>query len=866
MAITTQQIVDFLAANPNMSDADIASAMAKNGVNPAQLAAATGISVNEVISRIASTVPQGSSITLGDTRIAPNYEIRGSGEDQQIGPLQNIFVEKTTGDINYKAPTGSTYQQLSADGTFERTGVTQKTASFLGGLGEMLNDPFVQAILLGGGVGGAIGGSLGLTGSTAQAVGTGLFKGGSALAGGAELEDALKVGLITGGLSYGGGELNKAIKYQDVPVDFNTMSTDQINQAVEDNFRNDLAKAGLSSSQINSYLANPASIYDASFAETPEITSAPTSLLTETPEVTTPQVDTRGLLSNVSQIPITETVEIASAPIQQIDKSVFDLVNSQIAANVATPISTVPEQVVTTEKPVTTQDVVNAITAPISTVATPIVEQILTSNKPATTQEIANAVIATVPNITTQQAQTIAEQVITSGQPVTNQDVVNAITATIPAITPTTPVATQTITGQKPITTQEIVNAITASIPAVTTPTTTPLATQTITAPKEVTVEEIVDSITATIPTITPIEPQVIAEQVVTSEKPITTQQVIDAITSIVPVTPAPITTPEQIITAEKPITTQDVIEAIPTVTPKVTPIITPEVITPEQVITAEKPITIQDVIDVVTNLVPTTPVVTPTVVTPEQVITAEKPITVQDIIDTVVAIAPTVVPTTPVVTSPEVVITNEKPITAKDVIDSIIASIPTFTPEVVPEVKVTATNTPKLTDVISTIIASTPTITTTPEPIVDTKPTVEQKPDPLKVAQTVMQATSLLGAGSAVNEAVNQGNNQYPIVPIPTNWTSPTATGVAPFTPFPPIDFGTRELLKGTQWEKFLSPTYGQTQQFVRYPQPTGMSYSDLMGILGNKQNPTRSNLSINDIISGIQNQYGQTPTSTMG
>ena len=65
MAITTQQIVDFLAANPTMSDADIASAMAKNGVSPAQMAAATGISVNEVISRIASTIPQGSSITLG---------------------------------------------------------------------------------------------------------------------------------------------------------------------------------------------------------------------------------------------------------------------------------------------------------------------------------------------------------------------------------------------------------------------------------------------------------------------------------------------------------------------------------------------------------------------------------------------------------------------------------------------------------------------------------------------------------------------------------------------------------------------------------------------------------------------------------
>ena len=94
MAVSNQQIIDFLLANPGMSDADIASNMATYGVSPAQMAAATGTSENEIIARAAATVPQGSSITLGDTRIAPSYDIRGSGEDQQIGALQNIFVEK----------------------------------------------------------------------------------------------------------------------------------------------------------------------------------------------------------------------------------------------------------------------------------------------------------------------------------------------------------------------------------------------------------------------------------------------------------------------------------------------------------------------------------------------------------------------------------------------------------------------------------------------------------------------------------------------------------------------------------------------------------------------------------------------------
>ena len=106
-----------------------------------------------------------------------------------------------------------------------------------------------------------------------------------------------------------------------------------------------------------------------------------------------------------------------------------------------------------------------------------------------------------------------------------------------------------------------------------------------------------------------------------------------------------------------------------------------------------------------------------------------------------------------------------------------------------------------------------------------------------------------------------------FDIVPVPADWKTPPATGVAPFTPLPPIDFGTRNLLMGTQWEKFLDPNYGQVPEPVQYSQPSNMSYNDLMSILGSRQGmPPASSLSINDIISGIQNQYGQTPTRTMG
>jgi hypothetical protein len=126
MAVTSAQIVDFLVANPGMTDAEIVTAMETYGVSPAQMAQAVGLDEGAVVARVAATVPQGQTITLGDTIIAPEYRVIGSGEDQQIGNLETIYTSKTTGDPNYRAPVGSEYQQYSADGTFQRTGVTQE--------------------------------------------------------------------------------------------------------------------------------------------------------------------------------------------------------------------------------------------------------------------------------------------------------------------------------------------------------------------------------------------------------------------------------------------------------------------------------------------------------------------------------------------------------------------------------------------------------------------------------------------------------------------------------------------------------------------------------------------------------------------
>jgi hypothetical protein len=149
MAVTNQELFNIFLANPNMSDAQIVSLMETRGISPEQVSSTFGIPVSEVVSRVAVTVPPGQSVTLGDTRVTPQYQTTGSGMDQQIGGIENIYLEKTTGDVNYKAPVGSDVQVLSPTGEFVNTIKTKEDLSFTGGLVDALKDPVVQAALLG---------------------------------------------------------------------------------------------------------------------------------------------------------------------------------------------------------------------------------------------------------------------------------------------------------------------------------------------------------------------------------------------------------------------------------------------------------------------------------------------------------------------------------------------------------------------------------------------------------------------------------------------------------------------------------------------------------------------------------------------
>jgi len=131
------------------------------------------------------------------------------------------------------------------------------------------------------------------------------------------------------------------------------------------------------------------------------------------------------------------------------------------------------------------------------------------------------------------------------------------------------------------------------------------------------------------------------------------------------------------------------------------------------------------------------------------------------------------------------------------------------------------------------------------------------------------IRAAGVVATIAGANKALEGGGSGgFPIVPIPSDWTSPIKpTGTAAFTPLAPIDFGNKEMLRGTQWEKLLSPDYGKTPAMPTSTNPSNMTFNELTRILGGSREsiPTQ-NLSINDVIAGIQSQYGQTPQGSMG
>ena len=126
MAVTNQELFNIFLANPNMSDAQIVSLMEQRGISPAQVSQTFGIPEGQIVARAAATVPPGQSVQLGDTIVQPQYQVTGSGQDQQIGGLENVLSYKVG-----ENQVGGAYQQYTPTGELQRTGTQQKVDSGL---------------------------------------------------------------------------------------------------------------------------------------------------------------------------------------------------------------------------------------------------------------------------------------------------------------------------------------------------------------------------------------------------------------------------------------------------------------------------------------------------------------------------------------------------------------------------------------------------------------------------------------------------------------------------------------------------------------------------------------------------------------
>jgi len=113
--------LEGLAAIPNVTDQQIVTAMKTANVSPKNLADGLGISEGEIIARVAGTVPNGQTVQLGDTIVQPKYRITGSGDTEEIGPIENVYSYRVSDN---KA--GGGYTQYRPDGTVERTGTQVK--------------------------------------------------------------------------------------------------------------------------------------------------------------------------------------------------------------------------------------------------------------------------------------------------------------------------------------------------------------------------------------------------------------------------------------------------------------------------------------------------------------------------------------------------------------------------------------------------------------------------------------------------------------------------------------------------------------------------------------------------------------------
>ena len=261
-------------------------------------------------------------------------------------------------------------------------------------------------------------------------------------------------------------------------------------------------------------------------------------------------------------------------------------------------------------------------------------------------------------------------------------------------------------------------------------------------------------------------------------------------------------------------------------------------------------------------------PVVAPPTVAPPVVAPVAPPVSADNVVITAPkAVAPPTVPSLAsvigTIAAPpiETVKVEDKKIKEED--KKVIPTSPIDTLEVVAPRPVVPATPPPFTPSVPLV----PPVVVAPPKVPPTPPETPPKDKKEVTITDVIKTIAPIVLAPAIVKSLTPDKPSFPIVPIPPEWKPPTTQPTTPFQPLTPIDFGNQNLLKGTQWEKFLDPNYGKVPAPTQYSQPSNLSYNDLMGILGSKQGmPPTSSLSINDVISGIQNQYGQIPVGAVG
>lgn len=320
-------------------------------------------SVIDALSQFKNEVPPSTPQAITQTQrsgvipTARGTVIEGDNIEAQMAGVPQVVYETRVDPNNpanwetYNPKTGEVINRGTFAGGGDR-GLLAAAAPVIGLAASTVGLPFIS---------GALGGLTGATGSTlAGLTGATIGAGTQAVAGGTT-EDILKAALLGGGGSFLGSELQNALYDSTTAADI----AGGLNPKYGTNYEEWMSNV-LDNPEAQKALADYINGVTSTTTTPPVAVSTPVTdggVLNIT-GTTTPAINAGGLLG--STLTPTLTVTGAKTP-QQVDQSVINLINSQLGTNVGTPSNLANVQV-TGSRPVTTPEVVNAITAALPTI------------------------------------------------------------------------------------------------------------------------------------------------------------------------------------------------------------------------------------------------------------------------------------------------------------------------------------------------------------------------------------------------------------------------------------------------------------------------------------------------------------------